>query len=105
MGSIKFNVDDSSLGNPRPFGIGEVLRDHMSRELIKFSKFIGVSDSNLAEVIVVREALVLFVTSKWVVLFSLLLECNPKSTTKAWKMIHMFREGNQEVDGLAKKKL
>ncbi|XVF82028.1 hypothetical protein PTKIN_Ptkin16aG0010000 [Pterospermum kingtungense] len=60
LGSLKFNVDGSSLGNPRPSGIGGLLRDHMGRELITFSKSIGVSDSNIVEVMTVRESLVLF---------------------------------------------
>ncbi|XVF42703.1 hypothetical protein PTKIN_Ptkin01aG0385500 [Pterospermum kingtungense] len=71
---LKFNVDGSSLGNPGPSSIGGLLRDHLGKLLITFSKPIGVSDSNMAEVMAVREAMLLFVTSRWVVDHALILE-------------------------------
>ncbi|XVF71505.1 hypothetical protein PTKIN_Ptkin12aG0043200 [Pterospermum kingtungense] len=120
-GLLKFNVDGSSLGNPRPSGIGGLLRDHLGRVLISFSKPIGIADSNMAEVMAVREALALFVTSEWVVNYPLILECDSQNTvcwvrnpcdapwrmrslfnhicnllrqTKDWKVVHTLREGN-----------
>ncbi|XVE48611.1 hypothetical protein DITRI_Ditri01bG0015200 [Diplodiscus trichospermus] len=54
-GSAKFNVDGSALGKPGPAGIGGVLRDHQGDELIRFSKSIGIADSNEAVVHVYRE--------------------------------------------------
>ncbi|XVF79053.1 hypothetical protein PTKIN_Ptkin14bG0188900 [Pterospermum kingtungense] len=129
MGFVKFNVDGSSLGNPGPSGIGGILRDYLGRELIKFSKFVGFSDSNMVELMAIREAVVLFVTTQWVVDESLILECDSRNAvswvanpdtapwrmrnllnhicnllkkTKAWKVTHIFRECNQVADSLAK---
>ncbi|XVE86117.1 hypothetical protein DITRI_Ditri18aG0010600 [Diplodiscus trichospermus] len=59
-GSVKFNVDSSSLGKPGPAGIGEILKDHLGNELIRFSKSIELADSNEAELLATREALLLF---------------------------------------------
>ncbi|XVF88721.1 hypothetical protein PTKIN_Ptkin19aG0073400 [Pterospermum kingtungense] len=78
-GSLKFNVDGSSLGNPALSGIGGLLRDHLNRVLISFSKSIGIADSNMAEVMAVRKALVLFVTSEWVVNYPLIMECDSQN--------------------------
>ncbi|XVF57102.1 hypothetical protein PTKIN_Ptkin06aG0176700 [Pterospermum kingtungense] len=66
VGWVKFNVDGSSLGKPGLLGIRGILRDHEGVELIRFSKHVGILDSNEDELIVVNEALALFVSSKWV---------------------------------------
>ncbi|XVF62075.1 hypothetical protein PTKIN_Ptkin08bG0188000 [Pterospermum kingtungense] len=65
--------------NPGPSGIGGVLRDHTGRVLIKFSKAIGVTDSSMAEVLAIREIVVMFVTSQWVVNESLIIECDSRN--------------------------
>ncbi|XVF83420.1 hypothetical protein PTKIN_Ptkin16aG0484400 [Pterospermum kingtungense] len=62
-GCLKFNVDSFALGKPNPAGIGGVLRDHEAKVKIRFSKAIGVADSNLAEVLASREAFLLFASS------------------------------------------
>ncbi|XVE54848.1 hypothetical protein DITRI_Ditri03aG0115400 [Diplodiscus trichospermus] len=51
---LKFNVDGSSRGKPGPTGIGGVMRDHSGCVKIRFSKSIGVVDSNLAELLAIR---------------------------------------------------
>ncbi|XVE65734.1 hypothetical protein DITRI_Ditri08aG0023100 [Diplodiscus trichospermus] len=55
-------------------GIGGVLRDHLGKERIRFSKSIGVEDSNEAELMAIREAFILFATSRWVQSCSLIIE-------------------------------
>ncbi|XVE48617.1 hypothetical protein DITRI_Ditri01bG0015800 [Diplodiscus trichospermus] len=57
---LKFNVDGSALGQPGLAGIGGVLRDHGSNIKLVFSKHRGVADSNLAELLAIREAIFLF---------------------------------------------
>ncbi|XVF48928.1 hypothetical protein PTKIN_Ptkin03bG0227800 [Pterospermum kingtungense] len=54
------NVDGSSFGKPGPAGIGGVLRNHVETELICFSKHVGMEDSNVAEIMAITKALVLF---------------------------------------------
>ena len=41
---------------------------------IVFSKAVGIVDSNLAELLVVREAFIIFAASKWAKTHSLLIE-------------------------------
>ncbi|XVF82575.1 hypothetical protein PTKIN_Ptkin16aG0060800 [Pterospermum kingtungense] len=66
MGAVKFNVDGLSMGKLGLIGIGGVLRDHSGDELARFFKSIGVEDSNFAELMAIREAMVIFVTSPFV---------------------------------------
>ncbi|XVF61591.1 hypothetical protein PTKIN_Ptkin08bG0142300 [Pterospermum kingtungense] len=56
LGSVKFNVDGSSIEKPRPASI----------ELMRFSKSNGVEKSNVAELLAIREGLILFISSPWV---------------------------------------
>ncbi|XVF84544.1 hypothetical protein PTKIN_Ptkin17bG0045500 [Pterospermum kingtungense] len=65
-GAVKFNVDGSSLGKSGPAGIGGVLRDRLGVELARISKSIGVEDSNTAELLAIREAFLIFITSPFV---------------------------------------
>ncbi|XVF74827.1 hypothetical protein PTKIN_Ptkin13bG0142100 [Pterospermum kingtungense] len=59
-GFVKFNVDGSSIGKPGLAGIGGILRDHEGMELIRFSKHIGIHDSNEAELMAVRGTMSMF---------------------------------------------
>ena len=54
-GSLKFNVDGSARGKPGPAGIGGVLKDCMAVTKAVFSRAIGVADSNVAELLAVRD--------------------------------------------------
>ncbi|XVF64439.1 hypothetical protein PTKIN_Ptkin09bG0169800 [Pterospermum kingtungense] len=62
-GVLKFIVDDAARGQPGLASIGGVLRDCNSRVLIVSSKSIGVAESNLADLMAVKEALVLLSSS------------------------------------------
>ena len=126
---LKFNVDDSARGKPGPAGIGGVLRDCNASVKAVFSKSIGVVDSNLAELLAVREALQLFVTSHWASSHKLIIESDSSNVVKwmsnpsdaPWRMkkyigrmdickqqllscdfILIPREGNDMADELAK---
>ena len=56
IGSLKFNVDGFSKGNPRAAGIGGVLRDSEGRVLGSFSLSIGFKDSITAKVLAIHKA-------------------------------------------------
>ncbi|KAK9287494.1 hypothetical protein L1049_015915 [Liquidambar formosana] len=73
-GSLKFNVDGSARGKPGPGGSGGVLRDESGVVLCFFSCPAGVIDSNLAELLAVREALRIFCSSSWVGIKNLIIE-------------------------------
>ncbi|KAK2638844.1 hypothetical protein Ddye_026639 [Dipteronia dyeriana] len=53
---LKFNVDGLSMGMPGPTGIGGVLRDFNGKVLCIFSIYIGIQDSNMAEVAAILKA-------------------------------------------------
>ncbi|XVE78048.1 hypothetical protein DITRI_Ditri13aG0112900 [Diplodiscus trichospermus] len=124
-----WDVDGSSLGKPGPAGIGGILRDHLGNELIRFSRSVGMSESNVAELLAIREAFVLYVSSSWARCHDLLIESdsltavnwannplsvpwsvknianhieNLKLQIKSWKIGHIYRESNQVADELAK---
>lgn len=65
IGVLKFNVDGAALGKPGLAGIGGVLRNHEGRVLIRFSKAVGIEESNIAEILAIREALMIFSGFPW----------------------------------------
>ncbi|XVF82868.1 hypothetical protein PTKIN_Ptkin16aG0085300 [Pterospermum kingtungense] len=77
-GVVKFNVYGSLFGKPGPAVIGGVLRDHVGTELIQFSKYVGIEDSNVAEIMAIREALVQFLSSSWANCSKLIIESHSK---------------------------
>ena len=126
---LKFNVDGSVRGKPGPAGIGGVLRDCNASVKAIFSKHIGEVDSNMAELLAVREALRLFVTTRWAYSHKLIIESDSNNVVKwmnnpsetPWRMkrhlahiesykqqllscdiIYIPREGNEMADVLAK---
>ncbi|XVE62164.1 hypothetical protein DITRI_Ditri06bG0096500 [Diplodiscus trichospermus] len=129
MGMPKFNVDGASLGKPGRAGIRGILRDHLERQTIIFSKAVGVVDSNTAKYLAMLEAFSLFLASLWGANHSLLIEIDStnivkwitepskvpwrlrryvsrveflKTKCREWKIMHTYREGNDIADGLAK---
>ncbi|XVF73337.1 hypothetical protein PTKIN_Ptkin12aG0193300 [Pterospermum kingtungense] len=129
--SIKINVDGSSLGKPGHAGIGGVLRDHTGAELCCFSKYAGVVDSNIAELLAIREAVEVFLASRvrdkklitesdskiavswvnnpnaapWSVRNIINYIVNLRSQISKSVVLHIFREANQRADFLAKQGL
>ncbi|KAK3218153.1 hypothetical protein Dsin_012123 [Dipteronia sinensis] len=55
LGSLKFNVDGSVRGYPSMAGICGVLRNNNGKVLCIFSKWIGIQDSNTAEILAIRK--------------------------------------------------
>ena len=129
LGSLKFNVDGSARGKPGPAGIGGVLRDCMAATKVVFSKAIGVADSNVAELLAIREALRIFAASKWVSSHRIIIESDSSNAVKwvlhpqgapwtmknqishietlkglviGWDIVHTPRECNEIADALAK---
>ena len=64
IGFLKFNVDGLAIEKSSPVSIGEVLRDDFESVKIVFSKAIEIVDSNLAELLAVKEAFIVFAVSK-----------------------------------------
>ncbi|XVE80900.1 hypothetical protein DITRI_Ditri15bG0018300 [Diplodiscus trichospermus] len=93
-GVLKFNVDGSAIRQTGLAGIGGILRDHWSSVKGVFSKSIGVADSNLVEIIAIKEALSLYVSSQWIE--------NLKLQFSNWTIKHILREANELADSLAK---
>ncbi|KAK3211066.1 hypothetical protein Dsin_015772 [Dipteronia sinensis] len=60
---LKFNIDGSARDKPGPAGIGGVLRDHKGKVCYSFSFFIGIQDSNTAELMAIEKACILIVTN------------------------------------------
>ncbi|KAK2654687.1 hypothetical protein Ddye_014543 [Dipteronia dyeriana] len=53
--TLKFNIDGSARGSLGPAGIGGVLRDRSGKVIILFSVFIGINESNAAEIMAIRK--------------------------------------------------
>ncbi|KAK8480387.1 hypothetical protein V6N12_031450 [Hibiscus sabdariffa] len=128
VGSVEFNTDGAVKGCYGPAGIGGVLRDHNSRILMIFSKHIRMSDPVSAEILAIKEALVLFTKSAWASDANLIIETdcsivagwlqNPTTTPLAikdavedclaaaveldWKIVRESRANNALADLLAK---
>ena len=106
-----------------------MLRDDFENVKIVFSKAVGIIDSNLVELLAVRETFIVFAVSKWAKTHSLLIESDssnvvnwikcPQSTPWrmkkfishieslklqlfSWHIAHIPREINDVADGLAK---
>ena len=78
----KKNVDGSFKGKTRPMGIDGVLRDNTTTVKLVFSKSIGVANSNVAELLAVREALSVYATSRWASSHRLIIECDSSNVVK-----------------------
>ncbi|XVF65779.1 hypothetical protein PTKIN_Ptkin09bG0277700 [Pterospermum kingtungense] len=96
--------------------------------LFRFSKAIGSADSNLAEILAIREAFVLFAESQWACLHKLIVESDSsnavcwsnystnvpwamrhinqieclKENIREWEAVHVRRTCNSAADSLAK---
>ncbi|XWS75528.1 hypothetical protein CRYUN_Cryun01aG0097400 [Craigia yunnanensis] len=65
LNHLKFNVDGFTRGKPGSAGIGGLLKDCNTAVKVVFCKAIGVADSNVAELLAVREVVKLFAASRW----------------------------------------
>ncbi|XVF23464.1 hypothetical protein REPUB_Repub13aG0041100 [Reevesia pubescens] len=128
-GVLKFNVDGSAYEKPGPAGIGGVLQDEAGAVKLIFSKSIGIADSNVVELLAVKEAFLVFVASKWGRTHGLMIESDSLNAVKwinypdltpwklknyvafieawkqdlvSWQISHINMECNEIADGLAK---
>ncbi|EOY08336.1 Uncharacterized protein TCM_022692 [Theobroma cacao] len=81
-GCLKFSTNGTSRGNPEDLGIDGPLRDEFGNTLAIFSKAIGWSDSNMAELLATKEAVLLFIASRWNSSHSLILEFDSSNAVK-----------------------
>ncbi|XVF83508.1 hypothetical protein PTKIN_Ptkin16aG0494200 [Pterospermum kingtungense] len=82
VGKLKFNVDCSALGQPGPAGIRGILCDCNAKVKVVFSKAMGISDSNFAELMVASEAFNIFLHFEWVSCYSLIIESDSLNVVK-----------------------
>ncbi|EOY31582.1 Uncharacterized protein TCM_038524 [Theobroma cacao] len=87
-GYLKFNTYGSSRGCLGESGIGGILRNERGTTLALFSKLIGILDSTRAELLAMREAALVFATSRWNASHSLLFKCDLSNVVK-WIKIPM----------------
>ncbi|XVF36441.1 hypothetical protein REPUB_Repub19eG0058800 [Reevesia pubescens] len=79
LGTLNFNIDGASAGNPRPSWIGGALMEETSVVLLVFSKSIGLAESFLAELLALKEGFLHFAKSRWNITYVMLLECDNTS--------------------------
>ncbi|EOY07954.1 Uncharacterized protein TCM_022286 [Theobroma cacao] len=126
---MKFNMDGAARGSSGPIGIGGILKYSNGVVKVTFSKPIRLADANLVEILAVREAFVIFSTSRWKNDYSLCIESDSSNAVKwtkqpdtapwkmrkwliqmermkeelnGWTIRHIMRETNERVDNLAK---
>ena len=80
-------MDGSSIGKLGPDGIGGVFRDNAAVVKMVFSKPVGVTNSNVAKLLAIKEAILIFIASCWVHSHNLIIESDSSNVVK-W--IHNF---------------
>ncbi|XVF17166.1 hypothetical protein REPUB_Repub10bG0096000 [Reevesia pubescens] len=63
-------------------GIGGVLHDSNGVVKLVFSKNIGVANSNVVELLVMKEAFLIFVASSWCNVYGLIIESDNQNIVK-----------------------
>ncbi|OMO55420.1 hypothetical protein COLO4_36005 [Corchorus olitorius] len=81
-GQLKFNVDGAARGPPGEAGIEGILRDDSGCTRLIFSKTIGIADSNMAEILAIKEAFLVFVSLDWVKEEELIIESDSQNAVK-----------------------
>ncbi|EOY29675.1 Membrane protein-like, putative [Theobroma cacao] len=88
-GWFKFNIDRAARDCLGHLSIGRVLRDDFGAVKLVFYKKAGWGDANLAEVLAVREAMILFAASSWVNSTSIIIESDSskKELKFGWQIV------------------
>ncbi|KAK9006331.1 hypothetical protein V6N11_035372 [Hibiscus sabdariffa] len=86
--ALKFNIDDAVSGSFGPACIRGVLRNHKGKMLCYFSKNVGVVDAPTEELLVIKEAGILFKSSKWARSHRLFVECDSNNVVHWIKNAH-----------------
>ncbi|XVF57148.1 hypothetical protein PTKIN_Ptkin06aG0180700 [Pterospermum kingtungense] len=81
-GILKFNMDGAARGCPGPTGIRGILWDSSHKVISMFSKLVGIIDSNLAELLAVKEAIGIFSASQWVSSHCMVIESDLANVVK-----------------------
>ncbi|KAK6263482.1 hypothetical protein SCA6_018916 [Theobroma cacao] len=74
MGFMKFNIDGAARGCPSPSGMGGAMHNHEEHVKILFSKPLGHGDSNMEEILAIKEAFYLFVAFSWCCIYAFIVE-------------------------------
>ncbi|XVE61157.1 hypothetical protein DITRI_Ditri06bG0017300 [Diplodiscus trichospermus] len=102
VGTMKFNVDGSTMGKPGPAGIGGVLRDHLANAKIIFFKSVGIADSNLAELLAILGWITNPTFAPWRIRNFISHIETLKQQVPNWSILHILRESNEVADWLGK---
>ncbi|EOY08092.1 Uncharacterized protein TCM_022414 [Theobroma cacao] len=103
IGWLKFNIDGAVRSCPGHLGIGGVLQDETGAIKLIFSKKASWGDANLAEVLAVRKAMVLFATSSWVNSNNIIIESDSKNVVSwVFNPSKALWSSNETADSLAK---
>ncbi|KAK8976867.1 hypothetical protein V6N11_047634 [Hibiscus sabdariffa] len=88
---LKFNIDGAVSGGfgLGLAGIGGVSRNYASKTLSYFSKNVGVIDVPTAILLAIKEASILFKSSKWTQSHRLFVECDSNNAVYWIKNIHL----------------
>ncbi|KAK6271201.1 hypothetical protein POUND7_008299 [Theobroma cacao] len=97
---MKFNMDGPTRGNLGEVRIGRVSRNSLGEIKITFSKSVIAHDANFAELCVVLEVFIIFVSSKWQATHSLLIVSDSSNVVK-WVNDSKMCLGNRGI-GLSK---
>lgn len=79
IGWVKFNIDGVFYGSSGKAKIEVILRDHEAVIKVMFSKSMGLRDSNLVEVLAIKEAFVIFTNATRFQKFSLWIESDSQN--------------------------
>ncbi|KAK9006273.1 hypothetical protein V6N11_035317 [Hibiscus sabdariffa] len=69
-------------------GVGGVLRNHLSVTLAEFSRSIGVLDPASAEILTIKEAISIFISSRWSKDYHLIVESDSNNVVNWIKRSH-----------------
>ncbi|KAK3222582.1 hypothetical protein Dsin_009607 [Dipteronia sinensis] len=83
LDDLKFNVDGSTRGKPGPTGISGVLKNSKGKIMCLFSLFIGIQDSNTAEIMAIHKACMLFASNPSIAGHNIII-VNDSSTAVSW---------------------
>ncbi|KAF7824315.1 reverse transcriptase [Senna tora] len=102
----KLNSDGACSGNPDPFAIGGIIRDHFDNWIMGLSGFVGYGNALKAELWAIASGIKVAISLRcnhlWIESDSLLACKSALRNFTDVKLSHTFREGNQCADQLAK---
>ncbi|EOY09983.1 Uncharacterized protein TCM_025352 [Theobroma cacao] len=73
--------------------ISGVLKDNIRNIKILFSKSMGIVDSNLVEIVAIKEVFLLYTASSWACTYELIIELDSSNVVKWSNMTHLLLHG------------